>query len=77
MISLAFLRAVIRYIDDLNIDDFIITGPYLTEKDREGIHNRTAKTLMSYGHPTKDIERIIRVTKGETVRERDKLKGWD
>ena len=62
MISLAFLRAVIRYIDDLNIDDFIITGPYLTEKDREGIHNRTAKTLMSYGHPTKDIERIIAQT---------------
>ena len=47
MISLAFLRCVIRYIDNLNVDDFIITGPYLTEKDREAIHNRTAKTEPS------------------------------
>ena len=59
MISLTFLRCVIRYIDDINIDDFIIMGSYLTEKDREAIHNRTAKLLMEYGHPTKDVERII------------------
>lgn len=59
MISLAFLRCIIRYIDNLNVDDFIITGQYLTEKDREAIHNRTAKTLMQYSHTTKEIEKII------------------
>ena len=59
MISLTFLRCIIRYIDNLNIDDFIITGQYLTEKDREAIHNRTAKTLREYSHTTKEIEKII------------------
>ena len=54
MISLAFLRCVIKYIDDLNIDDFIITGQYLTEKDREAIHNRTAKTLREYSLSTRE-----------------------
>ena len=58
MISLAFLRGIIRYIDDLNIDDYIISEP-LTEKRREEIHNRTAQTLMEFSHTTGEMGEII------------------
>lgn len=59
MISLAFVRPIMPYIEDLDINDYIITGPYLTAKARDAIHNKTAQMLMSYGHSTKDVQRII------------------
>lgn len=49
MISLIFLRCVIKYIDIINIDDFILLDPYLTENGRVEIQNRISKFLTSMG----------------------------
>ena len=58
MLSLAFIKPIVPYIDDVNIDDYILTD-FLSENMRVNIQNRLVKTLMSYGHPIKDVQRIL------------------
>ena len=58
MISLAFIKPIIQYIEDVNIDDFILTD-FLSEKMRVGIQDRLVNTLMSYGHSIRDIQVIL------------------
>lgn len=58
MMSLAFIKPIVPYIDDVNIDDYILTD-FLSENMRVDIQNRLVKTLMSYGHPIKDVQRIL------------------
>ena len=59
MISLAFLKCVIKFIDNLDINKFIITGPYLTEKDVEDIYNNIENTLSEYSYSTEESGAII------------------
>ena len=58
MLSLAFIRPIVSYVDEVNIDDFILTD-FLSEKMRVNIQNRLVKTLMSYGHSIKEVQTIL------------------
>lgn len=58
MLSLAFIRPIVAYVDEVNIDDFILTD-FLSEKMRVNIQNRLVKTLMSYGHSIKEVQTIL------------------
>lgn len=58
MISLAFIRTVIRYIDDINIEDVLMCD-VMTEKLRVQIQDRIVKILMSYGHGVEEIKNTM------------------
>ena len=58
MISLVFLKTVIQFIDEINIDDFILHD-YLTKKSRGVIQDNIVKTLMSYGYSINEIKEIM------------------
>lgn len=58
MMNLVFLEPLMKYIDDIDIDDYIITDDFLTSKRRGVIHNNTAKTLMEFGHPFGEVKLI-------------------
>lgn len=48
MMSMAFIRTILPYIDKVNIDDFIL-HKFMSEKDREAIQNKIVKVLRGYG----------------------------
>lgn len=58
MISLVFIIPIIKYINDVNIDDFILHD-YLSEKDRCKIQKNIVTTLTSYGYAIKQIQEEI------------------
>lgn len=59
MMDLVFLEPVMDYIDKgINIDDYIITGDFLSAKQRGVIHNNTAKTLMEFGKSFNEVKVI-------------------
>lgn len=58
MLSLAFIRPIVPYINNVNIDDFILTD-FLSEKMRVDIQNRLVETLMSYSHSIKEVQRVL------------------
>ena len=58
MISLVFIRPIIQYIDNVNIDDFIL-NTYLSKKLRGQIQNKIVDTLMSYGYGIREIQEIM------------------
>lgn len=58
MISLAFIKPVIEYINNIDINDFILKD-FLSEKMRERIQDKIVETLMSYGHSIKEIQKIM------------------
>lgn len=58
MLSLAFIKPIIQYVEDVNIEDFILTD-FLSEKMRVNIQNRLVKTLMSYGHSIREVQTIL------------------
>lgn len=58
MISLVFLKPVIDYIDDINIDDFILHD-FMSKKTRVKITDKINEVLTSYGKTSKEIKEII------------------
>lgn len=55
MISLAFIRAIIEYIDVVNIDDFILHD-YMTAKSRGIIQDNIVATLLDHGHQIPEVQ---------------------
>lgn len=56
MMNLVFLDPLMPYLSKgIDIDDYIITDDYLTEKRRGAIHDNTAKTLMEFGVSFHDV----------------------
>lgn len=64
MMNLVFLGPLMEYLDmDIDINDYIIEGPYLTDKRRNIIHNNTARTLMEFGDSIGQVhEKIAHVS---------------
>ena len=58
MMSLAFIRPLIQYIEEINIEDYILTD-FLSEKRRTQIQNNIVKFLTSYGYGIKDLQPIM------------------
>ena len=58
MMSLVFLKPVIDYLDNINIDDFIMTD-YMSKKTRIKIQDKIVETLTSYGKTISDIKAIM------------------
>lgn len=58
MMSLVFLKPVIDYLDNINIDDFILTD-YMSKKTRIKIQDKIVETLTSYGKTISDIKAIM------------------
>lgn len=58
MLSLVFLRPVIDYIDDIQIDDFILND-FLSKKMRVKIQDKIVEVLTSYGKTIRDIQVIM------------------
>lgn len=58
MLSLPFIKTIISYIDDVNIDDFILHS-YLSKKGRGKIQDKIVETLTSYGHSINEIKQIM------------------
>ena len=58
MMSLVFLKPVIAYHDNINIDDFILTD-YMSKKTRIKIQDKIVETLTSYGKTISDIKAIM------------------
>lgn len=60
MMNLVFLDPLMPYLSkDINIDDYIITDEFLTEKRRGIIHNNTARTLMEFNVSFHDVRVIL------------------
>lgn len=58
MMSLVFLKPVIDYLDNISIDDFILTD-YMSKKTRIKIQDKIVETLTSYGKTISDIKAIM------------------
>jgi hypothetical protein len=58
MLSMVFVKTVARYIDDINIDDFILHDA-MTKKMREKIQDHITDTLGSYGIIMTDMVEIM------------------
>jgi hypothetical protein len=58
MISLVFIKTIVQYIDDVNIDDFILSD-YLSKKMREKIQDKIVETLLGYGYSIKEVQAIM------------------
>lgn len=58
MISLVFIKPVIDYIEDINIDDYLLHD-FLSKKTRVKIQNKIAETLTSYGKTINEIKKIL------------------
>ena len=58
MMSLVFIKPVIDYINDINIEDFILKT-FLSKKLRNKIQKKIVEVLMSYGHTLKEIQKIM------------------
>lgn len=55
MMCLSFLRPIITYLEDINLDDFILTS-YLTSKLREKFQNKIVRVLQQHGTPIVEIQ---------------------
>ena len=58
MISMAFIRAILPYIDRVDLNDFIL-HKFMAEKDRVEIQNRIVKLLMGMGHTVQEVQEIM------------------
>ena len=58
MMSLAFIRPIIKYIDYIDINDFIL-HKFLSEKDREAIQNNIVKVLRGRGRTNFEIQTVM------------------
>jgi hypothetical protein len=56
--SLPFIRPVINYLTDENINDFILSD-YMPKKRREEIQDNIVRELTSYGHSINEIKEIV------------------
>lgn len=55
MMSLSFLRPIIMYLQDINIDDFLLDS-YMTEKRRCVIQDKIVRVLQQFGTPITEIQ---------------------
>lgn len=55
MMSLAFIKTVVEYINDIDINHFILHD-YMTEKSRVAIQDKIVETLLGYGHTIPEIQ---------------------
>ena len=58
MFFLIFINPIIKYIEDIQIEDFIFECP-LIEKDRDEIINKTTEVLKQFGHSSTEIKQAI------------------
>ena len=58
MISMTFLRAILPWIDVVNIDDFIL-HKFMSEKDRVEITDRVVEVLLGNGLTIQEAQEII------------------
>lgn len=58
MMSLAFIKPVIEYIDDIDINDFILND-FLSKKRRVKIQDKIVETLTSYGKTIREIQVVM------------------
>ena len=58
MISMAFIRTILPYIENVNLDDFIL-HKFMSEKDREQIQDRIVEYLMGMGHTVQEVQEIM------------------
>lgn len=58
MMSLVFIRPIIDYIEDVCLDDYIISD-FLSKKGRNKIQDKIVETLTSYGKTIKEIKTIM------------------
>ena len=58
MMSMAFIRTILPYLDRVNLDDFIL-HKFMSEKDRVQIQNRIVKLLMGMGHTVQEVQEIM------------------
>lgn len=55
MLSLVFVRPIIEYIDDVNINDFLLDD-HMSEKKRKQLQNNVVNVLTSYGKTIAEIQ---------------------
>ena len=55
MMSMAFIRPVLQYLDRIDLNDFIL-HKFMSEKDREKIQDKIVETLMGMGHTIQEIQ---------------------
>lgn len=55
MTSLCFIKPIIQYIEDVDIDDFILHD-FMTDKTREKIQDKIVSTLLSKGYSIKEVQ---------------------
>lgn len=58
MLSLVFIRPIIEYIDDVNINDFLLDD-HMSEKKRKQLQNNVVNVLTSYGKTIAEIQVIM------------------
>lgn len=55
MVSLTFIKTIIEYINQVDINKFILHD-FMTENMRGKIQDNISETLLGYGHPIPDIQ---------------------
>lgn len=55
MMCLSFLRPIIAYLEDINLDDFMLHS-YLTHKEREKFQDKIVRVLQQHGTSIVDIQ---------------------
>ena len=58
MISLAFIRPIVPYLDDVQIDDFYLHD-YITVKSRKMMQDSITAVLRQHGHGIKEIQTLL------------------
>ena len=58
MISMAFIRAILPYLNRVNLDDFIL-HKFMSQKDREQIQNKIVETLLGMGHTIQEVQEVM------------------
>lgn len=58
MLSLVFIRPIIEYINDVNINDFLLDD-HMSEKKRKQLQNNVVNVLTSYGKTIAEIQVIM------------------
>ena len=58
MFFLVFIHPIIKYIDDIEIEDFIFECP-LIEKERDTIINSMAEVMQQFGHPMTEVYQSV------------------
>jgi hypothetical protein len=55
MMSMAFIRPILNYLDRVDLNDFIL-HKFMSEKDREAIQNKLVETLLGMGHTIQEVQ---------------------